>query len=169
MMIDGNDLRNLNFIYVLPGWEGSVANGRVLQDVVVRRNGLKYPRQVVNLNPLFADWEEIFVKVRVIGRFAQGPEDVVEEIERVEAQETTNETFMGFPIVIVNVDDAPGTRENQAAQEELNVSTESTQSPFTTQDELNESTGAAQSSFTTQEGETHQSQKQDDNETVLKV
>uniref|UniRef100_M1DH03 Uncharacterized protein n=1 Tax=Solanum tuberosum TaxID=4113 RepID=M1DH03_SOLTU len=98
--------------------------------------------------------------VRVIGRFAQGPEDVVEEIERVEAQETTNETFMGFPIVIVNVDDAPGTRENQAAQEELNVSTESTQSPFTTQDELNESTGAAQSSFTTQEGETHQSQKQ---------
>ncbi|KAH0781905.1 hypothetical protein KY290_001503 [Solanum tuberosum] len=44
MMIDGNDLRNLNFIYVLPGWEGSVANGRVLQDVVVQRNGLKYPR-----------------------------------------------------------------------------------------------------------------------------
>uniref|UniRef100_A0A3Q7G1F5 DDE Tnp4 domain-containing protein n=1 Tax=Solanum lycopersicum TaxID=4081 RepID=A0A3Q7G1F5_SOLLC len=33
--------RNLNFIYVLPGWEGSVADGRVLRDVVVRRNRLK--------------------------------------------------------------------------------------------------------------------------------
>ncbi|XP_015087738.1 protein ALP1-like isoform X1 [Solanum pennellii] len=35
--------RNLNFIYVLPGWEGSAADGRVLRDAVVRRNGLKVP------------------------------------------------------------------------------------------------------------------------------
>ncbi|XP_060170536.1 protein ALP1-like [Lycium barbarum] len=35
--------RNLNFTYVLPGWEGSAADGRVLRDVVVRRNGLKVP------------------------------------------------------------------------------------------------------------------------------
>ncbi|KAG5616407.1 hypothetical protein H5410_016231 [Solanum commersonii] len=98
---------------------------------------------------------------------------------------------VGFPIDVVDVDDASGTREDQAAQEEPNVSTGATQSPFTTQDEPNESTGAAQSSFTTQKGETHQSQKQgnsfkassskvsekvdakrktteDDNETVLK-
>ncbi|XP_059291007.1 uncharacterized protein LOC132044523 [Lycium ferocissimum] len=56
-MIDGNGLRtrkgdiatnvlgvcdrNLNFTYVLPGWEGSAADGRVLRDAVVRRNGLK--------------------------------------------------------------------------------------------------------------------------------
>ncbi|KAK4709670.1 hypothetical protein R3W88_004183 [Solanum pinnatisectum] len=35
--------RNLNFTYVLPGWEGSAADGRVLRDAIVRRNGLKIP------------------------------------------------------------------------------------------------------------------------------
>ncbi|KAH0709752.1 hypothetical protein KY284_011179 [Solanum tuberosum] len=35
--------RNLNFTYVLPGWEGSVVNGCVLRDVIVRRNGLNIP------------------------------------------------------------------------------------------------------------------------------
>ncbi|XP_060182900.1 uncharacterized protein LOC132612834 [Lycium barbarum] len=35
--------RNLNFTYVLPGCEGSAADGRVLRDAVVRRNGLKVP------------------------------------------------------------------------------------------------------------------------------
>ncbi|KAK4713218.1 hypothetical protein R3W88_019125 [Solanum pinnatisectum] len=35
--------RDLNFTYVLPGWEGSAADGRVLRDAVVRRNGLKIP------------------------------------------------------------------------------------------------------------------------------
>ncbi|KAG5600254.1 hypothetical protein H5410_031624 [Solanum commersonii] len=142
--------------------------------------------------PLFADWEVIFGKDRATGEFAEGPEDVVEEIERIEAQEITDGMSVGFPIDVVDVDDASGTREDQAAQEEPNVSTGATQSPFTTQDEPNESTGAAQSSFTTQKGETHQSQKQgnsfkassskvnekgrckkrktteDDNETVLK-
>ncbi|KAG8377659.1 hypothetical protein BUALT_Bualt08G0055900 [Buddleja alternifolia] len=33
--------RNMNFVYMLPGWEGSVADGRVLWDVVSRDNGLK--------------------------------------------------------------------------------------------------------------------------------
>ncbi|KAG5632939.1 hypothetical protein H5410_004656, partial [Solanum commersonii] len=113
------------------------------------------------MKSLFADWEEIIGNDRVTGRFAQGPEDAAEEIERTEAQEITNDTFVGFPIVVVHVDDAPNIRENQAAQEEPNVSSESTQSPFTVQDEPNESTRATQSSFTTQKGETHQSQKQD--------
>ncbi|XP_015057504.1 protein ANTAGONIST OF LIKE HETEROCHROMATIN PROTEIN 1-like [Solanum pennellii] len=34
--------RNLNFTYVLPGWEGSAADGRVLRDAIVRRNGNYY-------------------------------------------------------------------------------------------------------------------------------
>lgn len=67
--------------------------------------------------------------------------------------------IVGFPIDVVDVDDASGTREDQAAQEEHNVSTGATQRPFTTHDEPNESTGATQSSFTTQKGETHKSQK----------
>ncbi|PPE02619.1 hypothetical protein GOBAR_DD00318 [Gossypium barbadense] len=31
----------MQFVYVLPGWEGSVADGRVLRDAISRRHGLK--------------------------------------------------------------------------------------------------------------------------------
>ncbi|XP_024019308.1 uncharacterized protein LOC112090976 [Morus notabilis] len=33
----------MEFTYVLPGWEGSVANGRVLHDALRRANGLRVP------------------------------------------------------------------------------------------------------------------------------
>ncbi|KAG8387919.1 hypothetical protein BUALT_Bualt02G0071400 [Buddleja alternifolia] len=33
----------MNFVYMLPGWEGSAADGRVLRDAVSRDNGLKVP------------------------------------------------------------------------------------------------------------------------------
>ena len=36
--------RYMNFIYVLPGWEGSAADSRVLRDAITRPNGLKIPR-----------------------------------------------------------------------------------------------------------------------------
>uniref|UniRef100_A0A803N1L0 DDE Tnp4 domain-containing protein n=1 Tax=Chenopodium quinoa TaxID=63459 RepID=A0A803N1L0_CHEQI len=35
---------NLRFTYVLPGWEGSASDPRVLRDVLRRPNGLKIPR-----------------------------------------------------------------------------------------------------------------------------
>lgn len=35
---------NMQFIYVLPGWEGSVHDGRLLRDAIYRPNGLKIPR-----------------------------------------------------------------------------------------------------------------------------
>lgn len=35
--------RNLGFVYVLLGWEGSAADSRVLRDAVNRNNGLKVP------------------------------------------------------------------------------------------------------------------------------
>ncbi|KAG8387962.1 hypothetical protein BUALT_Bualt02G0075700 [Buddleja alternifolia] len=35
--------RNMDFVYMLPGWEGSAADGRVLRDAVNRPNGLKVP------------------------------------------------------------------------------------------------------------------------------
>ena len=35
---------DMQFIYVLPGWEGSVADDRVLRDAITRRNGLKVPQ-----------------------------------------------------------------------------------------------------------------------------
>ena len=34
---------DLQFVYVLPGWEGSVADGRVIRDAITRRHGLKVP------------------------------------------------------------------------------------------------------------------------------
>ncbi|KAG8372793.1 hypothetical protein BUALT_Bualt12G0103900 [Buddleja alternifolia] len=35
---------DMQFIYILPGWEGSVADGRVLREAMRMRNGLKVPR-----------------------------------------------------------------------------------------------------------------------------
>ncbi|KAG6518765.1 hypothetical protein ZIOFF_022246 [Zingiber officinale] len=36
--------RNMNFIYVLTGWEGSAADARVLRDALTRDDSLKVPR-----------------------------------------------------------------------------------------------------------------------------
>ncbi|QHO19019.1 uncharacterized protein DS421_11g325340 [Arachis hypogaea] len=35
--------RNMNFVYVLSSWEGSVSDSRVLRDAITRCNGLKIP------------------------------------------------------------------------------------------------------------------------------
>ncbi|KAK2652572.1 hypothetical protein Ddye_012428 [Dipteronia dyeriana] len=35
--------QDMQFIYVLPGWEGSTADGRVLRDAIRRANGLRVP------------------------------------------------------------------------------------------------------------------------------
>ncbi|KAG6534859.1 hypothetical protein ZIOFF_008765 [Zingiber officinale] len=35
---------NMQFIYVLPGWEGSAHDGRMLRDDMIRSNGLKVPQ-----------------------------------------------------------------------------------------------------------------------------
>lgn len=36
--------KDMNFIYILPGWEGSAVDGRVLRDAISRMNGLKVPQ-----------------------------------------------------------------------------------------------------------------------------
>ena len=35
---------DMQFIYLLHGWEGSAADSRVLRDAISRRNGLKVPQ-----------------------------------------------------------------------------------------------------------------------------
>lgn len=35
--------QDMQFTYVLPGWEGSAQDSRILRDVVSRRHGLKVP------------------------------------------------------------------------------------------------------------------------------
>ena len=40
---------DMHFIYVLPGWEGSSHDGRVLRDAISRPNGLKIPQGTFSL------------------------------------------------------------------------------------------------------------------------
>ena len=35
--------RNMEFIFVLPGWEGSTSDSKVLRDAISRPNGLRVP------------------------------------------------------------------------------------------------------------------------------
>ncbi|KAK9078046.1 hypothetical protein SSX86_002103 [Deinandra increscens subsp. villosa] len=35
---------DMHFIYVLPGWEGSAADGRILRSAMIRENGLQVPK-----------------------------------------------------------------------------------------------------------------------------
>lgn len=44
--------QNMEFIYVLPGWEGSASDSRVLRDAISRRNGLKVPKGSNYMNNL---------------------------------------------------------------------------------------------------------------------
>ena len=37
---------DMQFIYILHGWEGSTVDGRVLRDAVLRPNGLTVPRGI---------------------------------------------------------------------------------------------------------------------------
>ncbi|KAL1554754.1 hypothetical protein AAHA92_15279 [Salvia divinorum] len=37
--------RNMQFVYVLPGWEGSAGDSRGLRDAVLQVNGLKVPKE----------------------------------------------------------------------------------------------------------------------------
>ncbi|MBA0822885.1 hypothetical protein Gotur_002660 [Gossypium turneri] len=45
---------DMHFVYILLGWEGSIADGRVIRDAISRRHGLKVPhgkvQNWINLN-----------------------------------------------------------------------------------------------------------------------
>lgn len=41
--------QDMLFTYVLSGWEGSAADGRILRDAIARRNGLVVPRGKRNM------------------------------------------------------------------------------------------------------------------------
>ena len=47
---------------------------------------------------MFVDWEEIFGKDRATGEFAEGPLDVVEDIQRIQSSVMFNDMSLGFPI-----------------------------------------------------------------------
>lgn len=49
----------LEFIYILPGWEGSAHDGRVLRDAIRRPHGLKVPRG----NILLKNLKQVFEKI----------------------------------------------------------------------------------------------------------
>lgn len=41
--------RNMMFIFVFPGWEGSASDSRVLRDALSKPNGLRVPRGKINM------------------------------------------------------------------------------------------------------------------------
>ena len=45
--------RDLEFIYVLAGWEGSAADSRVLRDAISRPNGLKVTHGMLYIKHLY--------------------------------------------------------------------------------------------------------------------
>nr|KAJ0208032.1 hypothetical protein LSAT_V11C500244000 [Lactuca sativa] len=45
--------QDMQFIYVLPGWEGSAADSRVLRNALLRPNGLKIRRITIMTNRRF--------------------------------------------------------------------------------------------------------------------
>ncbi|GLT28461.1 hypothetical protein SLA2020_033950 [Shorea laevis] len=49
---------NLKFTYVLPGWEGSASNSRVLRDVLTRHNSLKVPQNEMVEEDLLREVDE---------------------------------------------------------------------------------------------------------------
>ena len=42
--------QDMQFIYILPGWDGSATDSRVLRDVISRKNGLKVPQGILLLS-----------------------------------------------------------------------------------------------------------------------
>ncbi|OMO97862.1 hypothetical protein CCACVL1_04429 [Corchorus capsularis] len=58
----------MQFNYVLPGWEGSAIDGRVLRDVISRKNGLKVPQGFVKvwLTSLLSGFENPWWGIQVL-------------------------------------------------------------------------------------------------------
>ena len=42
--------QDMQFIYILPGWECSTTNSRVLRNAISRRNELKVPKGNINIH-----------------------------------------------------------------------------------------------------------------------
>ncbi|TXG57299.1 hypothetical protein EZV62_018612 [Acer yangbiense] len=104
----------MQFIYVLPGWEDSIADGRVLHDAKHRTNGLRVPhgyyylvdakytncigflasfhgqshKEVapfkLKLFPYYDELSMIFGKDRATGQHAETPTDVEEQLQNEE-------------------------------------------------------------------------------------
>ncbi|KAH0776638.1 hypothetical protein KY290_008049 [Solanum tuberosum] len=58
--------------------------------------------------PIFVDWEEIFGRDRATGDFAEGPLDVVEEIQRSQSSGLINNMRLGF-LIDLDGDEEAGT------------------------------------------------------------
>ncbi|KAF7801913.1 Myb/SANT-like domain containing protein [Senna tora] len=90
--------KDMQFIYVLPGWEGSTHDSRVLLNAISRRNGLKVPRGVAMFNHLLHDFirQEMPLdplEANIDNVYDEHEQEFVEDEERiihVEASEAWN-------------------------------------------------------------------------------
>ncbi|KAJ0034788.1 hypothetical protein Pint_25803 [Pistacia integerrima] len=73
----------MQFIYILPGWEGSAADGRVLRDAISRRNRLKVPQGIVSIQfSKFITWFWVVVGVSDICRNDDGISEMVDQMKK---------------------------------------------------------------------------------------
>ncbi|MFQ6666969.1 hypothetical protein Gotur_033147 [Gossypium turneri] len=59
-----NMLGDMQFVYVLPSWEGSVVDGRVLRDSISRRHGPKVPHGKVQIDVGYTNCEGFLAPFR---------------------------------------------------------------------------------------------------------
>ncbi|PPD78088.1 hypothetical protein GOBAR_DD24974 [Gossypium barbadense] len=57
---------DMHFVYVLPGWEGSITDGRVLRDAISRRHGLKVPHKKVLPNAMLKAKPNLELRIRTL-------------------------------------------------------------------------------------------------------
>lgn len=60
--------KNMNFIHILTGWEGSAADSRVLRDAITRPQGFKVPTGMCQKKPFVPFKFDLFRKHNFNGR-----------------------------------------------------------------------------------------------------
>ena len=53
----------MQFIYVLPGWESSAQDSRILRDAIARRNGLRVPRGKLSMKKTI---EQLYIYLKFL-------------------------------------------------------------------------------------------------------
>ncbi|KAH0776355.1 hypothetical protein KY290_007766 [Solanum tuberosum] len=102
---------------------------------------------------MFVDWEEIFGRDRAIGEFAEGPLDVVEEIQSSQSSRLFSNMSLGFPIDLDGDEEACSSHRPNMTIGEVKNSIRATAFPGASQ---NENIDA----FEPEEAESQQTNKQ---------
>ncbi|XP_061348287.1 uncharacterized protein LOC133293700 [Gastrolobium bilobum] len=81
--------RDMKFVYVLPGWEGSASDARVLRDAINRRNGLKVPtgKNMLKLEMREMDTNPLEIELGNISIDEEVDEELHDSIDTIDTSE----------------------------------------------------------------------------------